>query len=150
MGNGLYLYFNYNRGLKFHWANLVTILIVLFFLSILVFLDFNKFYFHRPIIWGTTSLFFIFFFLQLDLKYFGEIFRTMMIKIGDASYVIYLIHPFVIKMILIFFVFFYKEQKSNIFLAIFEMIVTLGVGYMIHIKVEKPFNLFLRSRLIIK
>jgi peptidoglycan/LPS O-acetylase OafA/YrhL len=150
MGNGLYLLFKNNIILKFNFTNLANILFFLFFLLGLIFLEFNKFYFYRPIVWGTFSLFFIFFFMQLDLNLLGKIVKAILIKIGDASYIIYLVHPFVIKMIILSFAFFYKEQNSNLYLATFEMIVTLVIGYIIHLNIEKPLNLFLKNRLIFK
>ena len=88
---------------------------------------------------GALVLFFFLFFI--DDNFFPKIF----ILLGDASFAIYLVHPYIIQ-------FFYKILKindsniiSNLLVSALSVALTLLVSILIYKYLEKPINIKIKK-----
>ena len=121
--------------------------LVMIAIFILITLMLNLYDFPRSIRFGIPSFILVAYFLFL-LNNFK--FPKILVTLGDASYCIYLFHPYIIQ-------FFYKVLKidnlsylTQVIFSIFISIIVLGLSIMIYKNVELPINNLLRNKFITK
>ena len=126
------------------FINLSSHLICLTLLFVAVFI-LNYYDFSRSISYGVPSfilaIYFLFFLNHLK-------FPKILVSLGDASYCIYLLHPYIIQ-------FFYKILKINEYNIIIESIFTMIISVIVFVfslliyrYIEFPVNHSLRKRFI--
>ena len=115
-------------------------------LIVLIYLDLNHLYFCRPIVWGALASILIWFYLKLNFVFHSLRLFKIFILIGNASYMIYIFHPFIIKALLIFMGG-YLEQANFLLKIFFQILVVLIFGHFLHKYVEKPMNKAVRKLL---
>ena len=107
---------------------------------LMVYFDYNKIYFSRTLLFGVPSFFVVsFFILSENLLNTENAVHKYFYQIGNASYVVYLSHPFII--------FFIARLISpifgvNLFYSVIELILKLSlvvlISNLIHKKIELP------------
>ncbi len=107
---------------------------------IMGYFDYNKIYFSRTLLFGVPSFFVVLFFiLSENLISSKSMVHDYFYRIGNASYVVYLAHPFIIffiaRLISPIFV-------GNLFYSVIELILKLSlvvlISNWIHEKIELP------------
>ncbi len=126
-----------STNLSNHFICLAILLVSIFIL--------NYYNFSRSVSYGLPSLilavYFLFFLNHLK-------FPKILVSLGDASYCIYLLHPYVIQ-------FFYKILEINEYDIIIELVFTLIISVIVFIVslliykfIEFPINVSLRKKFI--
>ena len=126
-----------STNLSNHFICLAILLVSIFIL--------NYYNFSRSVSYGLPSLiltvYFLFFLNHLK-------FPKILVSLGDASYCIYLLHPYVIQ-------FFYKILEINEYDIIIELVFTLIISIIVFIVslliykfIEFPINGSLRKKFI--
>ena len=132
--------------------------IIIFFIGVLafssfiimVYFDYQKIYFSRTLLFGIPSFFVVLFFIISEhlLNIENPIYKYFY-QIGNASYVMYLIHPFIIffiaRLISPFF-------EISLFNSIIELIIKLSlvvlISNSIHRIIELPLVRILQKKLL--
>ena len=124
--------------------NLFNHLIFLLFLFLTTFI-LNYFYTIRSISYGVPAcILLIYFLFFLNDKRFPKIFVTL----GDASYCIYLLHPYIVQS---FYKIFEIGKHGLIIESFFTMIITILVcliSILIYKLIELPINISLRKKFV--
>ena len=124
--------------------NLFNHLIFLLFLFLTTFI-LNYFYAIRSISYGVPAFILLIYFLFfLNDKRFPKIFVTL----GDASYCIYLLHPYIVQS---FYKIFEIGKHGLIIESFFTMIITILVcliSILIYKLIELPINISLRKKFV--
>ena len=124
--------------------NLFNHLIFLLFLFLTTFI-LNYFYAIRSISYGVPAFIILIYFLFfLNDKRFPKIFVTL----GDASYCIYLLHPYIVQS---FYKIFEIGKHGLIIESFFTMIITILVcliSILIYKLIELPINISLRKKFV--
>lgn len=132
--------FKISKKIK-NFNTLYFFLILFFTIIIFNFLDYNM---PRIIKYGFPSALILLFFLK-NLR--ENFFSQKIIFLGDASYCIYLIHPYVIQ----FFYKFLKVNESNILYNLLISIICIFIIFLlstlIYLYYEKPLNYKLKNLL---
>ena len=97
----------------------------------------------RILIFAIPSTIFVISFINLE-KQFSVKFPHWLIKIGDASYVLYLIHFPIIILATKFLKKYIHGNNSNILFLIFAGIIIPYLAVIIHKKIEKPLLTYLK------
>ncbi len=115
-------------------------LLALFSIIIMIYCDYYKIYFSRVLSFGIPAFFIVLFFINSEIFVKGNNrIYNYFYEIGNASYVVYLAHPFII--------FFIARLISpifgvNLFYAILELVIKLFlvvlISNWIHKKIELP------------
>lgn len=142
LNNSVVLEFLFGMIIGYFWSknyikinhHCSTLLILIGFLSLIIFNTIDQF---RFIYWGIPSLLIFLGFLNLK-----PIKNNLLIKLGDASYSIYLVHMFILpvyfKIIsLVGFNNFFMHEYVNVTLSV---ILSVFAGYLTHLIIEKPLN----------
>lgn len=162
--NGLLPEFIYGLGLYYFWSyyvdnrkksvNILMITLGLSSFAFMIFCDLNQSFLSIPrnILYGIPALLFVNAFLVLENK-INEKNRIIKIglKLGDASYAMYLFHTFLVYFLLSV-IYPYTLGKTDIFIVEFlKMILAIaivcGASVLIHIYVDKPLNYFFKKRI---
>lgn len=127
---------NSNSQYFIYYNFLFIILLILVSIAVINF-DLPRFFSYGTM--GALVLFFFLFFI--DDNFFPKIF----ILLGDASFAIYLVHPYIIQ-------FFYKILKiddsniiSNLLVSALSVALTLLVSILIYKYLEKPINIKIKK-----
>ena len=124
------------------FTNAIFLLLLIF-----SFLIFRNFEFSRFLSYGVPSFFLLMYFLFFlnNIK-----FPRIFIKLGDSSYCIYLIHPYIIQ-------FFYKIYDISNFNLVIELVFTMLIVFcvffisiVIYNFIELPINQGLRKKILLK
>ncbi|MES3016267.1 MAG: acyltransferase [Bacteroidota bacterium] len=140
---GIFLYYltnSFRQMLSTRPAVIIAAFIALISFVIMVYCDFQKIYFSRVLLFGIPSFFVVLFFITSESFTKGDNrIYNYFYEIGNASYVVYLAHPFIIFFIarLISPIF-----GANLFYTVIELalklLLVVLVSNWIHNKIELP------------
>ena len=124
-------------------------LLALVAFTLMGYFDYHKIYFSRTLLFGLPAFFIVLFFIVSENVTNGNnAFHRYIYKLGNASYVIYLCHPFIIYFIIRFI---NPLLPVGIIYSVFEVILMLSlvilVSTWIHKKLELPVVRFLEKTL---
>lgn len=98
----------------------------------------------RVFIFGIPAMLIVFFVINAERS--GCIINRFLVKIGDASYSIYLSHILTINVVgRIWSIFSVNEIYDNIIMIPLILIITIGVGFISYIIIEKPLLSMMRK-----
>lgn len=149
-GLALYYFWNYHQSHKTKFTGMITIGFIAFIMMIYLDLSNSLAGVPRNIRYGIPSLLFVNAFILLENK-INEKNRVIKawLKLGDASYAMYLFHPFVIYFLLR--VIYPKIPGTSVSLAtgisevIFALVSVALVSVLIYELIDKPSNNFLKK-----
>jgi peptidoglycan/LPS O-acetylase OafA/YrhL len=124
-------------------------LLALISFALMCYFDFQKIYWNRTILFGIPAFFIVLFFIISENRIFANNYlHDYLYQIGNASYVVYLSHPFII----FFIIRLVKPHLPNgLFFSCLELCVMLSsvmvFSNWVHKKVELPIVKYLEGRL---
>lgn len=148
---GVLIYYLFKKGYRFNSILLISIYLISYiFTSQVQFTDWYSFFvFFRVLFYGLPAAILIYFLLQLNIQSNSRWFK-MLILLGDASYVFYLIHNPMLSLSYRYLL----SQIQHIYLMyffIFLLIVFISlISVFFHLKVENKIISYLRSQLLNK
>lgn len=144
---GIIIFKLYKKNYLNKFINKKNLSFYIFFIFLITLLISSQFDLLRVLSYGLPASLILLFFLTLSKD---NLFHKSIILLGDASYAIYLSHPFIIQI-------FYKVFKLNIdlnyinfFISLFLIVLILVVSIIIHIYFEKKASLILKKKLNLK
>ncbi len=116
---------------------------------LMVYFDHNKIYANRVLVFGIPAFFIVLFFILSEhITNADNFLHKFFYQVGNASYVVYLCHPFVVFFIIRIIK---PLLPGNLLFSIIELLLMLGVvtfiSILIHKKIELPVVKFIERRL---
>lgn len=147
-----YLFINSKHRLS-GFQFIVSQLILLGIILLLFYVGFDRFSLVMVATFGLTSALIIFYFATLDrLQRFRALAWRPLVIAGDASYSIYLTHtiyvPIVVQGMSLLFDLRASTMSTGYALLLLLFVISVALGIVIHLLVEKPMLVFLRRRFI--
>lgn len=149
---GVFMYFLCKKGISInHKTSLIfiSIYVISFFATNYIFAPNyqNFFKFYRIFFYGVPAFLLIFAFINISINYENLIFKKI-ILLGDASYILYLIHNTILSIFVRFFLFKIENNFLVLFLAILMVIIICYISILLYQFVEKPLLSYLNRRFL--
>lgn len=108
--------------------------------------NFQNYYWQRFFMWGIPSALIVFGALFIEKNNYNIFNNKILLKLGDASFAIYLIHTMFISLVNKFFV--YIEFIPLDIIIIFSVIISAILGVLYYLIIEKKLSKYFNQLLI--
>lgn len=135
-----YLIKKWQAALHTRTALWITGIMALIAFILLCYFDSNKMYTYRILVFGVPAFFVVLFFILSENRFHaGNFLHKYLYQVGNASYVVYLCHPFVIYFIIRLIK---PHLRTSLFFSVVELILMLSsvilMSNLVHKKIELP------------